>query len=847
MDNTNWNQLALLFDQLLILPESEHEAFLDKQCLSSSMRETLVSLIHNHDSSTKYFDSLFNEVVQEAYSNLPVLLLKSRLVGNYKILKNIGFGGMGSVYLAERADDIYETRVAIKILNPHTDSDDILERFLSERQILARLNHPNITHLLDGGLTDDNHPYFVMEYVEGKPITAFCDENRLNIGERLRLILQVGDAIQYAHNNLVIHRDLKPGNILVTNEGTVKLIDFGIANLIADRIISPVSSTSALHSGPQLMTPEYASPEQLQQSPVTTQSDVYQLGVLLFEQISGCKPFDFPNKSPEEILNTILKDNTSVASCRYLDSGKCPEISLCRSEKPGKLAQTLKGDLDAIAAKAIHTDLNRRYSSIKEFMDDINRYLSGFPVLAREGGPGYTGRKFLKRNRLPAGISAFFLLMLMLISIFYFTTVSNERNIALSEAAKAKQVSDFLISLFEDVSSHEVDPNAISASMILDQGINRSILKAGDQPDLSAHFIELIGDTYHTMGILDKSAETLEKSLEIKKQIHGPIHQEVSVALNKLGYVQMRKRDPEAIQTLREAVSIQDQLPEKNAQTYIESMLYLADAVELIHGKSEHSAQNYRRYFEEVQSFYGNDHSEIIQAKIIYLFGQPEPDRKLLERAFRDQISILKTEHGENHPLVGDALNRFGLYLEPYNPEESISLVRQAHHIFVDNYGIRHDKSIVIQTNLAALLRDQGLYDEAETQYRSVLELSDETKLKGSSVFIYRLIGLGRVLLHKGDFVDAEPYLREGLILFERHFNGYSPMIITTKNYLGQCLTALGKLDEAEEVLLSAYDELQENEESNTELTDITTRLLASLYLAGGDTEKAALFSTDSQ
>src|ERR1039457_31663 len=309
-------------------------------------------------------------------------------LGEYRIDREIGHGGMGTVYLAHRADGHFEQQVALKVVSAHLRSQFFTERFRTERQILAQLNHPNITRLLDGGVSADGDPYLVMEYVDGRPIHQFCDTRQLPVADRIRLLLPVCSAVEYAHRNLIVHRDLKPGNIFVTSEGVPKLLDFGTAKLL----LAGATDSAATHFG--LMTPRYASPEQLRGEPITTATDVYSLGVLLYELVTGAWPFGNP-ESPITGLELAIKDIEPARPSSVITD----ESARLRSESKSKLGRLLEGDLSSVLKKAIDMDPRRRYSSVEHFSGDLERYLRGDPVLARRPTLFYRSARFAQRNR----------------------------------------------------------------------------------------------------------------------------------------------------------------------------------------------------------------------------------------------------------------------------------------------------------------------------------------------------------------------------------------------------------------------------------------------------------------
>jgi serine/threonine protein kinase/tetratricopeptide (TPR) repeat protein len=358
-------------------------------------------------------DSLesFAESATESLRREMSILAPGRRVGAYAIIRELGRGGMGAVYLAQRADGAFEKQVAIKVLKRGTDTDEVLRRFQSEREILARLNHPNIARLLDAGTTDDGLPYFLMDYVDGKPITTYANEHRLSLTERLNLFRVVCSAVSYAHQNLIIHRDLKPSNVLVTNEGEVKLLDFGIAKLVQQVESEHPSVTVTML---RVMTPEYASPEQVKGEPVTTVSDVYSLGVFLYELLTGERPYKFTRRTPDVITKAICEQEPERPSTAVARGDGSSELQLRTDSRAGlPSSKLLRGDLDNIVLKALRKEPERRYRSVDQFSGDIGRHLEGLPVQARKDTTAYRASKFIQRHKV--GVAAAGLVALALV------------------------------------------------------------------------------------------------------------------------------------------------------------------------------------------------------------------------------------------------------------------------------------------------------------------------------------------------------------------------------------------------------------------------------------------------
>jgi serine/threonine protein kinase/tetratricopeptide (TPR) repeat protein len=379
------------------------------------------SLVEQPTGSVESFAQNAAELLQRNMS----ILRPGLRIGAYAIVRELGRGGMGAVYLAQRADGQFEKQVAIKVLKRGTDTDEVLRRFRGEREILARLDHPNIARLVDAGTTDEGLPYFVMDYVDGKPITKYSDEHQLPITRRLDLFRVVCSAVSYAHQNLVIHRDIKPNNVLVTDDGEVRLLDFGIAKLLQEAGADQPNVTVTML---RVMTPEYASPEQVKGEPVTTVSDVYSLGVFLYELLTGNRPYNLKRRTPEEITHAICEQEPER-----------PSTSITRSKgevhAPEKLRRSLSGDLDNIVLKALRKDPRRRYLSVDQLSEDIRRHLKGLPVRARKDTPAYRASKFVHRHKLGVAAAAFVALALIAGSI----TTAWQAHEARLEKAKAEQ------------------------------------------------------------------------------------------------------------------------------------------------------------------------------------------------------------------------------------------------------------------------------------------------------------------------------------------------------------------------------------------------------------------------
>ena len=441
MIREHWGAVKEKLQAALDLEPEKRRAYLDEAAGSDlELRRELESLLVAHEKAGTDFLNTppppTIAITEPPQNSEPFI---GRRIGPYQIVNQIGTGGMGEVYRAFRIDE-YEKEVAIKVVRAGQESGFSVSRFKNERQILAKLEHPNVARLVDGGTTDDGLPYFVMELIEGRPIDEYCESHKLPIEERLKLFLQVCSAVQYAHQHLIIHRDIKPSNILVTSEGTPKLLDFGIAKILG------TEATAALFE-PTLtifraFTPEYASPEQIKGDPITTASDVYSLGVVLYELLTGCHPYRKPNSKAQEIFHAVCeveaeKPSTAVKKKSVSVSDGEPRslaLSDARHSSTEKLSKRLRGDIDNIVLMALRKEPQRRYTSVEQFSEDIRRHLENLPVLARKDTVTYRTSKFVNRHK--AGVVTAILLALTLLVALVITL--REARVARQQAAVAR-------------------------------------------------------------------------------------------------------------------------------------------------------------------------------------------------------------------------------------------------------------------------------------------------------------------------------------------------------------------------------------------------------------------------
>ncbi|HEY5403931.1 MAG TPA: protein kinase, partial [Pyrinomonadaceae bacterium] len=587
--NENWPKVKEIFSAALELKPDERVSFLNTACAADeNLRSEVLGLLSAHDSSGDFIQHpavvdvgfLVSDTNHSAAA-------AGQHIGTYEIIRELGRGGMGAVYLASRADEAFDKQVALKLIKRGMDSDAIIKRFVMERQILANLDHPNIARMIDGGTTEDGLPYFVLEYIEGTTITRYCDEHKLNTLERLKLFLQVCAAVQFAHQNLIVHRDLKPSNIIVTKDGTPKLLDFGIAKLLS--VDSALVETETIG---RLFTPEYASPEQLRGLPITTTSDVYSLGVVLYELLSGHRPFSLASRSAEEIARMIttsepLKPSVVITrheAMPHTHDGHhslTPEgISRTREGNVDKLRRRLVGDLDNILLKALRKEPERRYASVQDLSADLQRHLTGLPVLAREDTFAYRAGKFIQRNK--ASVAAAAVVAITLISATVVTTW--QATVAKRERAKAerhfKEVRNLTNSFLFDFHDSIADLNGATQAreMVVKKAqeyLSTLAQEAGDDRELlwelSTAYLKL-GDVqgrpgFSRTGDTAGALKSYEQSLDIRRRLVTlePNNTEyqlgLAVTLSRFGPINQVLGNPSvSAERMRESMEIADRL-----------------------------------------------------------------------------------------------------------------------------------------------------------------------------------------------------------------------------------------------------------------------------------------------
>ena len=858
MDSARWNKIQELFEAALDREREEREAFLRDACAGDDelLRE-VKSLLAEDEAG----HSLLEGLAVDAVGLSQELSMEGKHVGPYRIVKQIATGGMGAVYLAERDDGQFEQKVALKLIKKGMDSEAILRRFQGERQILARLRHPNIAQLLDGGLTENGLPYFTMEYVEGDPIDAYCDKHRLTIDQRLKLFLDVCEVVQYAERNLVVHRDLKPSNIMVTREGVVKLLDFGIAKVVGEGPDIP-EMTALTRTGFRVMTPGYAAPEQVRGEPISTATDVYSLGVVLYELLTGHRPYLVKATSPreiEQIICTTQPDRPSNAierpkedETRAVDSGKGVTVSEARSTQPDKLRKRLAGDLDNICLMALRKEAERRYSSAGDFREDIKRHLGGLPVMARSDTLRYRVQKFVSRHRVFVTAAAAIFVFVVGLTAFYTHKVTQERDRARLEARKAEQVSKFLTGLFEVSDPSQSKGETVTARELLDRGSSRVHRELADQPEVQATMMDVMGKVYQSLGLYNQADTLLREALAIRERIGGG-RVDLSETLHDLGMnIVWGGEDLDSAQSLleeslrlaiasdgesstnaasvyhslailhntrgeydtaetlyRKALGIFEQYPPED---YQEIGPLMNDLALVLHeeGKYADAEAMFRKTIDLERQLFGDVHPEL--ATTIYNFGQLLKDRGNYvesEKMLREGLEMDKKVYGEKHPDVAYSLTGLGHVLERRGDLIGAdSLYRQALQIRRDALGDSHPEVAVSMKALGQLLVIEGEYDEAETMFRKALSMAQRNYGESHPEIATMIDDLGEVLYERGEYDKAVDLHKQAMAMKIKWRGETSLAVAISLHYLSKCDAAKGDVHGAVGRMVESLDML---------------------------------------
>ncbi|MEM9593604.1 MAG: serine/threonine-protein kinase [Acidobacteriota bacterium] len=766
------------------------------------------------------------------------------VIGPWRLEEILGRGGMGTVFLAQRCDGQMDMRAALKLC--HRPRHDLAsrDRFLQERQILAHLQHPSIARLLDGGIADDGRPYFVMEHVVGEPIDLYCDRRQLSVEQRLELFVELVRAVQHAHGQLVVHRDLKPSNILITADGDVKLLDFGIAKLLEE------DGVTGDRTATRLLTPEYASPEQFLGKPVGLGTDVYLLGLLLYELLTGRQPQRVDGDTPLGLLRRVCEEAPEPpsrwAAAEGEDGADAPAAQRAadRGTTAPKLERRLRGDLDTIVGKALQKEQPRRYRSVGELADDVERHLAGLPISARPDTLAYRGGKFLRRHAVAAAVAVTTVALVATLVAFYTVRLEGQRSRAVAsqlEAERARDQSDavvgFLVDLFDAADPRRNDGVDATAGELLEQGRERARAELEDQPLVQARLLDSMARIYSSRGELETSDTLLEEALGLRRGVLGPRHPDVAeviyhqsilaaargryaladelskealamledtvgpdhpkVALQLGGYGGLLRRLgrlDEAEVALRRAIAIYDASPEETSPNSLAAPSGNLGLLLIVQGRLDEAELHLRRCLELFEAVYGVGHAEtadsLANLAIVFILRR---DFEQAEATLERSLAIAENALGPDHAAIAN-----------------------------------------IVSNLGEVRLGLGRLDAAATSYQRSLDIFDGALGPGHPRSIPPIEGLARVELARGDGVAAELQIRRAIGIHRSASGERHPDLAAAYIFLGDALRHQDRPAEAESALLTALDLLEGHDGDNLHRRGLARSRLGALDLSQG-------------
>ncbi len=838
--DARWDEVCALYADALALPEAARAAFVAALARrDATLADEVQSLLTCTPQAETFFDA--SPGVSEWLAMLATDAGGPETAGTagaYALVREIGRGGMGTVYLAERADGTFEKRVALKVIRRGLDTDDVLERFARERHVLARLDHPGIARLLDGGTTDDGRPYFVMEYVEGEPLVDYCDARGLDVEARLRVMIAVSEAVQYAHQNLVVHRDLKPSNILVTASGQPKLLDFGIA-----RMLTP-DADDATRTEARRLTPAYAAPEQERGDAVTTAADVYALGVLLYELLTGHRPVDVSRDGDLPIRPSSAAALTTRRESSGGETGSFSpaDTAAARGTTPARLARRLAGDLDTICLRALHPEPARRYASATAFADDLRRHLDGLPVVARGDAALYRAARFLRRHYWGSAVTAGAVLLLAGVAVFALV----QQRATARARDRAEQVSALLTGLFREANPRLADGPDVTVRDVLDRGAASIAADSALAPDVQAELLALIGSVYGDLGAHAEALGALREALARYDSVASPVlygttltrlgavyhtngqvdsaaaalHRAARVLaptadddakgelLNELGEVYIQQGDyPRADSALRASLSHVLRASGPASGDYGTALLDLG----MLYNKwgRYDSAEVYqRRGLDVTRALLGPDHLDVATAEntlgsTLYRLGRLGEAETLHRHALDVRARLLPPDHPQVATAWGNLAN---VLREQERYDEAAAAMKKAYEIDLRARGPEAPNTVISHYNLALVRQAQGAHREAEKLLRESVRLHEQVWPGRHPYTAFPLTALGQVLLDDGRASEAVAPLREALRIREAKLDAGDWLTAQTRAVLGAALVQTGRDREGEKLLVEGYE-----------------------------------------
>jgi serine/threonine-protein kinase len=770
MSQARSQRIQELFDEARALNAGELNGWLAERCGDDfALQDEILGLLAGATQGSAAFDQRVDHAIAGTWAEVEDVP-PGRLIGRYRVLRTLGRGGMGAVYLAERADEQFQQQVAVKLIDGLVPAGALARRFRAERQILANLNHPNIARLLDGGAGEDGVPYLAMEYIDGIRLDRYCDENGLDVRRRLRLFQQVCAAVQYAHQHLVVHRDIKPSNILVTAEGSPKLLDFGIAKLLDEERTGEVDDLTRLHE--RIWTPGYASPEQMRGERIGTVSDVYSLGVLLYYLLTGMHPYALSGRDAGEYLHLV----------ETLDPPR-PSAAIDKSSPAARtLARSLAGDLDNIVLRAMHRVPERRYPSAAALAEDVQRYLDERPVEARPDGWAYRIGKFARRNAAALAATSVVLVSIVALVTFYTARLTAERDVAERERAVSASVSQFMRDVFRVASPSAARGNSVTVREVLDAAVKRIDTDLHTEPRLRTQLLVSMGQAYNGLGLWDQASQLLERAVEQERKSFGDSHLELAEALTALATANHNaNRFDVGLEQYREALKIREALRRMRdadaakllsaiagslrAQQHFDQSLEYSARAEAI-ARALHPAQP-RVLGEALQGY----------AMTYLLIGE----HVRAERLARDSLALLHDAVNDNYDAYATSVYALAESLRrQYKLAESAKLQHELLSAQIDRLGA--DATLVARTwnNISHVMRASGKYQESQDALLHSISIYAKDPKENAFDLAVSYHNLGGLQNEAGKPSEALPWLQRALEIRQQISGPRSAQVVST-------------------------------------------------------------------
>lgn len=846
MDAERWEATNRLFHEAAALPAGERGRFLDDSCAhDAALRNEVESLLAYCEAPLQFLEEpaerhLMIDPEDLLGDGAPDPLI-GRVLGPYRIERRIAAGGMGAVYEAARCDEVLRQTVAIKVLHRLHDLEELRRRFRVERQILANLNHPNIARFLDAGVTPDGLPYLIMEYIEGLPIDAYCDERRLDLSRRLALFQRVCSAVHFAHQNLIVHRDLKPSNILVARNGEPKLLDFGVAKVLHPD--QPQPEADRTETIKQMLSVDYASPEQLAGEPITTKTDVYSLGVVLYQLLVGCKPYRVTSRRFDEIVRAIRLEAPQRPSTRLRMSARSEaaertgtvdpsplEVANRRGTSPERLIRGLRGDLDNIVMMALRKEPSRRYDSAQQFREDIQRYHEGRPVLAREDTFGYRTGKFIRRNRF--AVASVLLVGLALAGGAIATAwqahvAGQERDAArlamrraeaaaehaAIEAESANEMASLLVDAFRVSSLGRTQEEMAPIRRVLDQQLTRVRRQFADHPHIRANLLDAIGRVYLQMHIYDEAESLIAEAIEIRREEFGEESLELALSHNSLGELSYSQGNfAEAEKHFRTALWLHQKLPVGVHTNVSLAMNNLAAALRSLGRLDEAEALHKEALAIRCEEFGRRSPLVAESLQNLGVLDQSRGNPDAASARYREALDIRRESLGESHPLtIQSQFSIAAVHFQAGRYEDAEPILRDVVRAFREMPGGADEELARAIRSLAELLRRTGALDEAEALLDEALELQRRIHGPDHPTVAATLESHAALKEQRGDLDAARLLNAEVLRIRTASLPRMHPSRASALQGYGRVLMNMGKPDEAEPLLREAVSIYRES------------------------------------